>query len=1039
VVARGAGAEARLVAYVVPAPGRQVDPGRVRAALRAELPEHMVPASVIGRAELPLTPSGKVDRVALGPLPTEARPAAPPVAPRTPLEERLAAIWAQVLRAPGLGVEDDLHDLGGQSLLAARIAARVRDELGVDLAVGAVLEHPTVAALARLVGSREGGAAPAEPIAGGPRTADLPLSLAQEQVWFLERLRAGNLAYSAHALLRFTGRLDEAVLRAALALLIRRHEILRTTFTEREGRPVQVVHGDQAPSLEVVDLSGSGPEALDRLLAERVRRPFDPGRLPLVRWTLYRLTAQRSVLLHAEHHFVHDGWSFNVFVGELGRAYTALAAGRQPEFDRPPLQFADFALWQRRWLAGPEARRQEDHWLRTLSGRPPVLRLPLDRPRPPIQSFAGAALRAALPGSLSRRLRELARAESATPFMTFVAALSTLLHAHSGEEDLWIGSGMANRRRPEMESAIGMVVNTVVLRVDASGRPTCRELLARVRETTLAAQEHQELPFPRVVRILRPERSPSLNPLFQVSCGMHDAPAPVVELPGVRLEVEEALNNGSAKFDLNLTVIPRPAPGHDDPDAWTVIWEYRTDLFDGATIAGLAARYRRVLEGFVRDLDQPIDTLPLLDDEDRRTLIDDWSRSRSGRPAGRCAHELVEERAAAAPGAPALVDGGVGLTYGELDRFANRLAHRLRGLGVGPEAVVGICAHRSPALAAGALAVLKAGGAYLPVDPASPESRLRAMLDGARAAAVLAAGRPPAWVPAGVPVISLDDPHEGMPDTRPEPLARPRNLACVIYTPGSTGLPKAVELEHVGLADLVTWHRGTFAIGPEDRGAWTAGVGAAASVWELWAYLAAGASLAVCPEVVRRSPGRLPRWLERSGVTACYLPTLTAEALLQSPDLRLPGLRWLLTGGDRLAAHPRPGAGFRLVNVYGPAETTAVASAAGVPPATGPPRWPPIGRPAALAEVYVLDRSLRPVPVGVAGELHVGGPGVARGYRGRPDLTAERFVPDPFGEGRLHRTGDVARWRWDGELEFLGRLEELMASGPAPHAGRGIR
>jgi amino acid adenylation domain-containing protein len=897
VVARGQAAEARLVAYAVPAPERELDPRRLRAALRAVLPEHMVPASIIGRSALPLTPSGKVDRNALAALPAERRPPSAPVAPRTPLEDRLAGIWAGVLRVPDLGVEDDLHDLGGQSLLAAAIAGRVRDELGFDLPVRAVLEHPTVADLARFASTLEGEAARAAPLAGAARPSELPLSFAQEQVWFLERLAPGNLAYSAHALLRFRGRLDEAALREALALLVRRHEVFRTTFGAREGRRAQVVHAAGRPRLRVVDLRRRGPDQLDRLVGAEVRRPFDTGRLPLLRWTLYRVSAVETVLLHAEHHFVHDGWSFNRFLGELLHAYRALSSGRAPDFDRPPIQFADFALWQRRWMDTPEARRQEDHWRRALAGTPPVLELPLDRPRPPLQSFAGAALRVPLPGWLCRRLRDLARTESATLFMTLVAAMAALLRAHTGQEDLWIGSGMANRRRPELESVIGMVINTVVLRVDASGSPTCRELLARVRETTLEAHENQELPFTHVVKLLRPERSTSHNPLFQVACNMHDAPAPDLDLPDLRLGVEEAINNGSAKFDLGLTVIPRPAPGQDDRDACTLIWEYRTDLFDGETVAELAARYQRVLEGIARDLDQPIEALLSLEDGERRAGLDEPRPVPASRRSGRCVQELVEERASTAPDARALAgEGGIeDLTYGELDRRANRLAHRLRRLGVRPEMVVGVCSSRPEALAVGALAALKAGGAYLPMDPGSPGKWLRRALDDAGVPILLAPDPAPCWAPGHVAVVSLDDPHSGLPETRPEPLAGPGNLACVIAARGSGGRRRCLELEH---ADL-------------------------------------------------------------------------AEVLLRSPELELPG------------------------------------------------RWPSMAQSAADGETHVLDRSLRPVPVGAVGELHVGGPGIARGYRRRPGLTAERFVPSPYGAGRLFRTGHAVRRRRDGELEFL--------------------
>ena len=1052
-----------LVAYVVPVASPSTNEGSeageklLREALARSLPAYMVPGHFVFLPELPLTANGKVDRAAL-PAPAAGAPATGAdtgyEAPSGPVEAIVAGLYSELFGVARVGRSDDFFALGGHSLLATQLLARLRTALGRELPLEAVFTAPTPAALARLVeaSAARPEPAPEEPLRPVPRVAEMPVSAAQERIWFLQQLAPESLAYNFQAALRFTGELDVAALAGALAAMVRRHEIFRTAFPARGGQSWQEIHPDWPVELPVVDLTAVSPgaeAAIEACSRQMFRRAFDLLRLPLIRWTLLRLAPREHLLLHSEHHLLHDGWSFNIFRSELAELYAAGRAGRAAVLPPLPVQFADFAAWQRRWLAGPAAAAQLNYWRERLAGAPQRVELPADRPRPAVQRFRGGVSRIELPAELYTALRAWGERQGVTLFMSLLTAFFALLHRYAAQTDLRLGCGIANRRLRETEGLIGMIINMVVLRVDAGGDPALRDLLARVRSATLGAYAHQDLPFEKIVEALQPERDLSYNPFFQTAFSFHDAPLPEHAYPGLEVEVTEGLGNGSAKFDLNVIAIPRAeqriGAGRRAGEGLTLLWEHNTDLFSAATMARMVDHYQQLLAALPASQDLRLSELPLLSDGQTHQILAEWNDTARPGACQALAHELVAARAAEHPERPAVVSGGSGdgsgpVTYGELNRRADQLARFLRARGVGPEAVVALCLERSADLVTAALAVLKAGGAYLPVDPAYPPERIAYLLDDADPAVVLTRR---AWA-ASLPRPGRPDRVVFLEDLRAE-LARrsaaelaggemppdrmAEHLAYVIYTSGSAGQPKGVELRHGGLAHLIAWHLETYRLAPGDRVTQVASPSFDAAVWEVWPCLAAGASLYLPDEPTRSSAAALARWLADQRITVCFLPTPLAEAVL---DEGLPAggaLRALLTGGDRLLRRPSPVWTFHLVNHYGPTEDTVVATSARVAPAAPLDSAPPIGRPITGQRACLVDRHLGLVPLGAAGELLLGGAGLARGYRRDAPRTAERFIPDPFAAApgeRLYRTGDLARWSAAGELEFLGRVDRQI-------------
>jgi amino acid adenylation domain-containing protein len=867
------------------------------------------------------------------------------------------------------------------------------------------------------------------------RSQSFPLSFTQQRLWFLDRLAPGSGAYNIPAAIRLTGELDSQALERALNEVVQRHESLRTFFSDSSGTPRQVIASSLSVSLPLTDLSHLPPDqrlAQAASLADsEARLPFDLSSAPLLRASLLRLSATEHQLLLTLHHVVADGWSIRVLIRELSSLYESFRSGAASSLPELPIQYADYAVWQRQWLAGAELERQLAYWRARLSGAPPVLELPADRPRPAVQSFRGARLPLTLSPSVAASVRELARSCGATSFMVLLAAFKALLSRYAGQDDIVVGTPVANRNRAEVEGLIGYFANTLVLRTDLSGRPTFRELLGRVKETSLGALAHQDLPFEKLVEELRPERSMSYNPVFQVLFALQSTTVSFLSIQQLRMEFMN-VNMGTTRFDLSLEL--------REDDGFGGSFEYSTDLFDAGTIERMARHYQVLLEAAVKDPDRLVSNLPLSTDADRLELLSVVDRREETSARDACLHHSFEEHVRRRPEAIAVSFGAQHLTYRELDAKANQLARHLRSKGVGPEVPVGIFTERSLEMVLAMLAVLKAGGAYVPLDPSYPKERLAFMLAELDCPVLLTQSVLVDAVPRGTTanVIRLDDDWETVAresDDALDHVASPSNTAYVIYTSGSTGKPKGVQISHRSAAHLFDVSRRL----SDERDVWTVFHSYAFdfSVWEIWAPLSYGARLVVVPTEVAQSPVDFHELLRSEHVTVLNQTPSALRQLVETREViadeaKRWSLRLLLCGGEAMPPALVPKLlewNTPVWNYYGPTEATVWSSVHRVDSADAARRAVPIGRALPGVRLYALDAALQPVPAGVPGELYVGGNGLARGYFRRPSLTAERFVPDPFsrsGGERLYRTGDVVRTLPDGTFEFIGRADEQV-------------
>jgi amino acid adenylation domain-containing protein len=1001
----------RLVAYVVPH-GPGLRPNDLKSHLRAKLPEHMIPSAFVVLDEMPLTPNGKVDRKK---LPAPEAISAEYVAPRTPSELAMAGIFSEVLRIPRVGALDDFFALGGHSLLATQVVSRMRTRWAIEVPLRALFEEPTVAGLARTIDAAQTGARPSAggAIARVSRDGALELSFAQERLWFLHQLEPGPL-YNVPVVIELRGAIDLAALRRSFAAVIARHEALRTTFASRDGRPIQVIAPELQLELPTHDLGHLAAvdrraEAM-RLANEDARVVFDLEHGPLIRARIVTLDREEHWLLVTIHHIVTDGWSFNVFWRELAAIYDALVAGRRAELPPLAIHYADFAAWQRTWMSGAVLDDKVRYWKTQLAGAPPLLELPTDRPRPPVISYRGAQHAFTLPAKLVTSLQALGRSEQATVFMTVLAAFQTLLHRYSGQDDIVVGSPVANRNRQDIEDLVGFFVNTLPLRGDLSGNPSFRQLLARVRETALAAYDHQDIPFEKLVAELQPERSLAYPPLFQVML-VWQTGYDTHRIAGVDHTVIE-LPNGTSKFDLTLAVEERG-------DELVGTLEYNTDLFDAATTSRMLAHLQRILEAVVADPDQRVASLPLLGEDERRELFQ-WNATDATFEVDCCLHEIVEQQVDRTPDALAVVARDARLTYRQLEERANQLAHYLRAHGAGPEQLVGVFLERSAELVIALLAAHKSGAAFVALDPKYPKDRLATIHDDARPAVLVTQASLLDQVPpVGSHVVCVDTDRATLarqPSSRPERLARPKNLSHVIYTSGSTGRPKGVAIEHTV---MVNYTRFSHELHPqEERGAWlfATSVGFDMSLFEMFTPLSWGGRIHVVDDLFA-----LGTMGDRDGVSYVNAVPSVLAAYLRVGSL--PGSVVAVScAGEPLSnalVNQIYAAGVRRVyDFYGPTETFIATYCLRTGEGT-----PIIGKPGANMQAYVLDSHGALVPRGVRGELYVGGNGVARGYLRRPDLTAERFVHNPFGSGPLYKTGDVVRWLPDGTLTYVGRAD----------------
>lgn len=888
--------------------------------------------------------------------------------------------------------------------------------------------------LVLLLGKKKREEAARSQIASVSRTSDtFPLSFAQQRLWFISQLQQDNASYNVSGGVRMEGPLSVAALERAFGEVLRRHESLRTVIRQVDGEPVQVITGPPVFRLPKFDLqmvpAAQRETEAQLLLTLDAQKPFNIEDASLFRATLLLLSPREHILLLTMHHIISDGMSRGVLVRELVQLYEAFANGRSSTLPELPIQYVDFAAWQREWLQGEVLDKQVSYWKEKLAGAPSLLELPADRPRPPVQSFHGARHPVVIPQELTESLRELGESQNATLFMTLLAAFEVLLFRHTGQDDIVVGVPITGRNNPELANLIGFFINSLPVRTDLSGNPTFRELLGRVREAALGAYEHQDLPFEKLVEVSQPERDTSYSPLFQVMCHLDNTGAPALALPGLRLTPLDA-DTGTSKFDLTLDLVESST----ELKGWL---EYSTELFDDVTIQRLSERFQILLKAAVAAPDTRIAALPLLSPVEENQLIVGLNQTAEVFPHAPCLHQIFEAQVEQTPAATAVRFEGQELTYAELNRRANQLAHRLRKLGVGREVLVAICMEPSLDLPIALLAVLKAGGAYIPLDPADPRKRLSFILEETGAPVVLTQeGLADNQAFAGVEVIRLDRDVEVFATESTENLPSQvtgENLCYVIYTSGSTGQPKGAMLHHRGVRNRLLWGITNYELGQGDVVLHKTPLTFDVSVWEIFAPLLSGACLLIAKAGGHQDPVYQLELMAREKVTHVdYVPTML-EVLLELEGLDdCDSLKIVTSAGEALTRELRDRfysqTKAKLYNLYGSTEAS-LAVTYWVCQADGKERLIPIGRPMNNARIYILDKHLQPVPIGVAGELHVGGVAPGRGYLKRPDLTADKFIPDAFSETggeRLYKTQDLARYRSDGAIEFLGRLDHQV-------------
>jgi amino acid adenylation domain-containing protein len=1033
----------RLVAYIVPGFGQAPTISELRSFLKARLPDYMVPSAFVFLDALPLTPNGKIDRRAL-PAPDTSKPLGEKgyVAPQTAVEEMLAGIWTDVLEVKQVSIHDNFFDLGGHSLLATQLISRLRDTFNVEFPLRGLFESPTLASLSErleaLLQTEQGLVAP--PLLPVEREGELLLSFAQARLWFLEQLEPGSGAYNIPAAVRLTGSLDVVALEQSLQEIVLRHEALRTTFAMVSGEPLQVIAPVLALSVPLVDLrslsEAQQKAEVKRLATESAQQPFDLAMGPLLRATLLKLGEAEHVLLLTMHHIVSDGWSMGVLLRELATLYEAFSAGKPSPLPQLPIQYADFAHWQRQWLQGEVLAAQLSYWQQQLAGAQTVLELPTDRLRPAVQTFRGATEFLALAEPLTQKLKTLSQRSGVTLFMTLLAAFQTLLYRYTGQEDICIGSPIANRNRSETEELIGFFVNTLVLRTDMSENPSFQELLGRVREVTLGAYAHQDLPFEQLVEALQPERNLSHHPLFQVMFVLQNAPMSALELPSLTISSRE-MESSTAKFDLDLSM-------EDTEQGLRGSLEYNTDLFDAGTISRMLEHFQTLLEGIVAEPDQRLSDLPLLTQPERQQLLLEWNNTQVAYPKDVCIHQLFEAQVERTPDGVAVLFEDEQLTYRELNRRANQVAHHLRSLDVAPDSLVGICVERSLKMIVGLLGILKAGGAYVPLDPDYPSERLAYMLNDSQMPVLVTTEKLSAALPEHqARVVCLEKDwgiNSADSDVAPVSSVTDENLAYVIYTSGSTGKPKGVAIAHRSLVNAYLAWEDAYQL----RSLCTSHLQMASFSFDVFSgdvvrALCSGAKLVICPREWLLEPENLYELMLQERVDcADFVPAVLRNLIqyLERTKQDLSFMRLLIVGSDSWLVKEYQqfqrfcGAQTRLINAYGASEATIDSSyfeSAAV--SLSGDRLVPIGRPFANTQIYILDSHLQLVPVGFAGELYIGGAGVARSYLNQPKLTEQKFIPNPFSNepgDRLYKTGDLGRYLPDGTIEFLGRLDNQV-------------
>jgi amino acid adenylation domain-containing protein len=1033
----------QLVAYVV-SKIELLTSKELRSFLKEKLPDYMIPAFFVFLDKLPLTPNGKVDRRAL-PTPDLAIPSlessfAPP---STPTENAIAAVWSEILKIEQVGIYDNFFELGGHSLIATQVMSRLPQMFSLDLPLSLLFELPTIAELADRIdtilwASGDSRRASLTPIQSVSRDQHLPLSFAQQRLWLIDQITANNSVYNVTLAYRMTGDLDIEMFSQSLNAIAQRHESLRTTFNIIDQQPVQSFVGNLEIDLPIIDLRSltvnEQKQELGKISEIEAKTPFDLSQSPLLRAKLVRLAPDDHVFFLTMHHIICDGWSLDIFFRELGLIYEAFAIGKPSPLAPLVIHYADFALWQREWLQGEVLEAHLSYWKQQLSDINPLLQLATDRPRPTVQSYKGDRQILYLSKSLSDALKALSNSEGATLFMTLLAAFQTLLYRYTGQTDILVGCPIANRNRTEIENLIGFFVNTLALRADFADDLTFRELLNQTKKVTLEAYAHQDLPFEKLVEELNLERDLSFNPIVQVTFALQTASLLAITLSNLKLAPLEDNKNNITKFDLEVSV-------WETPEGLAVDWGYNSDLFTAATMQRMIQHYQILLEGIVSNHIQQVSELTMLTVNEEHQLLVEWQQTQTNYPRDKSIHQLFEEQVVAAPDAIAVIFGDRQLTYQELNQKANQLAHHLQKLGVTTNELVGICIERSIEMIVSLLAILKAGGAYVPLDPSYPQERLVFMVQDSQISRLLtqehlspnfSANPANELLNKPLTLICVDQDWETFNQYTSDNLNIPftlDNLAYVEYTSGSTGIPKGVCVSHQGVVRLVK-NTNYFNFHPNLVFLQLAPISFDASTFEIWGSLLNGAKLAIMPPHIPSLP-ELGQAIKQYEVTTLWLTSGLFNLMVDERIEDLQPLQHLLAGGDALSIphvqkvlQQLPNC--QLINGYGPTENTTFTCCYPITPQFPIENSVPIGRPIANTFVYILDRFLQPVPIGVSGELYIGGDGLAFGYLNNAQLTDEKFIPNPFARSsgdRLYKTGDLARYLADGNVEFLGRKD----------------
>ncbi|MCZ8118403.1 MAG: amino acid adenylation domain-containing protein [Microcystis sp. LE18-22.4A] len=1028
-----------LVAYIVAHYERIPMISELRQFLSSKLPLYMVPQAFVFLESLPLTTNRKVDRRAL-PAPDKIGNRRDQyVAPRNGIEEMLVQIWTEILKIDQVGIYDNFFEIGGHSLLATQLVSRIRSLFKIELPLRSLFGAATVAELAHLIGQlqQQNLTLTVPPILPRTKDTELPLSFAQQRLWFLDQLQPNSALYNIPMVLHFRGNLNQKALEQSLREICDRHEVLRTNFVTIDGQPTQIIQTTRE-TISVVDLQDlpiqEQAEKTQQLKQKQATQPFDLAKESLIRITLVVLSETEHLLLVCMHHIISDGWSIEVFIHELTSLYNAYTQNHPANLAPLPIQYADFALWQKQWLQGDVLQTQLNYWQNQLANAPSLLSLPTDHPRPAVQSFVGTQQEFSLSPKLSQALTELSRQQGVTLFMTLLAAFDALLYRYTGSSDILVGTPIANRNRGEIEGLIGFFVNTLVMRTDLSDNPSFSQLLTRVREVTMDAYAHQDLPFEMLVEALQPERDLSHTPLFQVAFVLQNTPKSEIAMTGLTV-TDLPPENTTAKFDLTLAMV-------NTDDGLKGVWEYNTDLFESSTIERLSGHFLNLLGGIAANPQARISQLPLLTESETNQLLIEWNNTQVDYPEYKCIHQLFEEQVKRTPDAVAVVCSQQQLTYNELNCRANQLAHYLRKLGVKPDELVGICLERSLDMIVGLLGILKAGGAYLPLDPDYPSERLQFAIADAQLSLLLTQEGLIDKLPEHqAPLILLDRFTEEINQNSQDNLTgvvTANNLANLIYTSGSTGKPKGVMVEHRGLFNLATAQIKTFNLQSNSRLLQFASLNFDASIWEIIMAIGSGATLYLDTKDALMPGLPLMGRLKDYGITHIILPPSALAAL---PLEEIPELQTIIVGGEACSEEliKQWARGRNFFNAYGPTETSVCAT---VEKWTDETLKVTIGRPIANTQVYILDSHLQPVPIGVPGELHIGGMGLAKGYLNRPELTQEKFIPNPFEKdevipptplnkggnepSKLYKTGDLGRYLPDGKIEYLGRIDNQV-------------